>query len=374
MPETTIDLDCNVPHLSVLNEQGEFDEALAPDLSHDELRKLLEQMVLARRFDERRLTLQRQGSIGTFAPVKGQEAANLGPISAIEERDWFVPSFRETAAATYRGASLETILLFDAGYNEGGAIAEGVHDLPNCVPVATQLPHAVGIAYAAKMRNKDEVVMVYFGDGATSEGDFHEAMNFAATWSCPVVFICQNNQWAISVPREKQTASKTLAQKAFAYGMPGVQVDGNDVFACHLAAKRAVERARNGEGPTLVECVTYRLSMHTTADDPTRYRDDEEVEAWEARDPLPRFQQHLLRTEVVSEEDVEEIEKRATEAVASAWESAKKTMKDYASHPERMFDHHYAEMPGYLERQRVAFLEDRRKHESTNANSGKEAN
>jgi pyruvate dehydrogenase E1 component alpha subunit len=323
-------------------------------------------MVLARHFDERRLRLQRQGSIGTFAPVKGQEAANLGPVSALEKRDWFVPSFREPAAAVYRGTSLEHILAFDAGFNEAAKVPGDAHDLPNCVPVATQLPHAVGIGHAARLRKTGEVAMTFFGDGATSEGDFHEALNFAATWKAPVVFVCQNNQWAISVPRERQTASKTLAQKAIAYGMPGVQVDGNDLFACHLAAKRACDRARAGEGPTLIECVTYRLSMHTTADDPKRYRDASEVEAWEAKDPLPRLRKFLIGRQVLSEQEVSDLEARVDERIADAWNAAKRTMREWGQHPERMFDHLYEQVPPYLDKQRVAFMEDRERHRDGN--------
>ena len=204
-----------------------------------------------------------------------------------------VPSFRETAALLWRGWPIEKILLFFAGYLEGGQPAPDQRDLPITIPVATQLPHAVGLAYAAQYKGDDAVVMAYCGDGATSEGDFHEALNFAGVWHVPVVFVVQNNQWAISVPLKKQTHSRTIAQKALAYGFPGIQVDGNDVLAVQVATREAVERARAGGGPTLIECVTYRLGVHTTADDPTKYRSEEEVKAWERKDPLTRFVAYL---------------------------------------------------------------------------------
>src|SRR6185369_10455199 len=189
---------------------------------------------------------------------------------------------------------------FFGGYLEGGQPAPDQHDLPTAIPVATQLPHAVGLAYAAQYKGDDAVVMAYCGDGATSEGDFHEALNFAGVWSVPIVFVVQNNQWAISVPLKKQTHSATIAQKALAYGFPGIQVDGNDVLATYAASRDAVARARAGEGPTLIECVTYRLGVHTTADDPTKYRSEDEVKAWEKKDPLTRLVPYLERKGVTT--------------------------------------------------------------------------
>ena len=194
-------------------------------------------MLLARRFDERLLSLQRQGRIGTFPPISGQEAAHLGAAAVLRPSDWVVPAFREMAADIWRGRSLESIIVYNNGFNEGGRIPADRNDMPISVPVGSQILHAVGIAWAMRYRGKDDVAMTFFGDGATSQGDFHEGLNFAGVFQVPVVFVCQNNQWAISIPRSKQTRSKTLAQKALAYGIPGIQVDGNDILAVYVAAQ-----------------------------------------------------------------------------------------------------------------------------------------
>ena len=201
MPKKEIELIHRVQRLSILDAEGNLDEELEPDIDHALLIKLHRFMLLSRRFDERMLSLQRQGRIGTFGPIKGQEAAHLGAVAALEEKDWFVPSFREMGAEIWRGKELVNILLAYGGFNEGGAMREGSTNLPLAIPVGTQIPHAVGIGYALKYRQQDRVVMVFFGDGATSEGDFHEALNFAGVFKTPVVFVCQNNHWAISVPR-----------------------------------------------------------------------------------------------------------------------------------------------------------------------------
>src|SRR5712692_5509302 len=320
MPRTRVEPRFQIDYLSILDSDGALDDALDPRIPPDELKRMYRGMLLARRLDERMVKLQRQGRIGTFAPLKGQEAAQIGSVATLTPRDWMVPSFRETAAMLWRGWPIEKMLMFFAGYLEGGQPAPGQRDLPITIPVATQLPHAVGLAYAAQYKDDDAVVMAYFGDGATSEGDFHEAANFAGVWHVPVVFVCQNNQWAISVPLKKQTNSRTIAQKALAYGFPGIQVDGNDLLAVYAATREAVARAREGEGPTLIECVTYRLGVHTTADDPSKYRSDDEVKAWERKDPLTRFVAYLEKKNLFEqglEEQVHaEIEARLRGAVA----------------------------------------------------------
>ncbi len=350
MPRTVLEPQFAIEHLSILDSDGILDTALEPELSPDDLRRLYRAMLLGRRLDERMLRLQRQGRIGTFAPIKGQEASQLGTVFTLRKTDWMVPSFRETAAMLWRGWPIEKILLVFAGYLEGGQPAPEQHDLPITIPVGTQLPHAVGLAYAAQYRGDDAVVMAYCGDGATSEGDFHEALNFAGVWHVPIVFVVQNNQWAISVPLKKQTHSRTLAQKALAYGFPGVQVDGNDVLAVYAASREAVDRARAGGGPTLVECVTYRLGVHTTADDPTKYRSEEEVKAWERKDPLTRFSAYLEKKNLLESG----LEQQVDDEIARAVEAFEATPP---ADPLAIFDHAYAEMPPHLQAERAEMAE-----------------
>jgi pyruvate dehydrogenase E1 component alpha subunit len=351
MPREEIDLRYRIDYLSILDADGGVDEPLVPDASEDLLPRMHRAMLLARRFDERMLKLQRQGRIGTFAPVSGQEASQIGAMAALRDDDWFVPSFRETAAAIWRGTPLPELLLYNAGYNEGGAVPDDAHDLPIAVPVATQIPHAVGLAYAARYRETDQVAITFFGDGATSEGDFHEAMNFAGVFATPTIFLCQNNQWAISVPREHQTHSKTLAQKALAYGVPGIQVDGNDLLAVLAATREAAERARRGEGATMIECVTYRLAVHTTADDPSKYRSDEEVKEWQRRDPIPRVQRYLKDRGLLDDEEIRNLEGAVAGQIEEAWKEAQRRMESLGD-PLDLFAHTYAELPAYLREQR----------------------
>jgi pyruvate dehydrogenase E1 component subunit alpha len=345
MPRIALEPRFQVEYLSILDSDGNLDTALEPKLADTDLRSLYRAMLLGRRLDERMVRLQRQGRIGTFAPTKGQEAAQMGSVFSLRPKDWMVPSFRETASMIWRGWPIEKLLLFFAGHLEGGQPAPDQHDLPITIPVATQLPHAVGLAYAAQYRGDDVVVMAYFGDGATSEGDFHEALNFAGVWHVPVVFVCQNNQWAISVPLKKQTHSRTIAQKALAYGLPGIQVDGNDVLAVYAAAREAVERARAGDGPTLIECVTYRLGVHTTADDPTKYRSEAEVTMWEQKDPLTRFRAYLEKRNLLEEGLEQAVDEEIAEAIRR-FESAP------PADPLTMFDHVYGDLPPHLQAQR----------------------
>ena len=350
MPRTPLDLRLSVDHLSILDSDGNLDTALEPDIAAGDLKRMYRTMVLGRRLDERMVRLQRQGRIGTFAPIKGQEASQIGAVATLRREDWMVPSFRETAAMLWRGWPIEQLLAFFAGRLEGARPAPDQRDLPITIPVATQLPHAVGLAYAAQYRGDDVVVMAFFGDGATSEGDFHEAMNFAGVWHVPVVFVCQNNQWAISVPIKKQTHSRTLAQKALAYGFPGIQVDGNDVLAVYAASREAVLRAQAGEGPTLIECVTYRLGVHTTADDPTKYRSEAEVREWERKDPLTRFGAYLEKKTLLEPGLEEELDAEIARAVA-VFESLP------PADPLTMFEHAYGELPAHLQAERQEMAE-----------------
>jgi pyruvate dehydrogenase E1 component alpha subunit len=355
MPRSKIDLPYQIDFLSILDAEGNLDESLEPDIPQDILLRMHATMLLGRRFDERLLNLQRQGRIGTFPPITGQEASQIGAVAVLRDSDWMVPSFRETAAEIWRGRTLESVIIANNGFNEGARIPEDSRNLPVSIPVGSQMLHAVGIGFGIRYRKKDDVAMTFFGDGATSEGDFHEALNFAGVFQTPVIFVCQNNQWAISVPRKKQTRSQTLAQKALAYGLPGIQVDGNDVLAVYAAASEAVERARKGEGATLIECVTYRMSVHTTADDPKRYRTDDEVEEWRERDPLTRFQKYLARINLLSEEKIAAAETDIKEKIQAAVDRSEQQMKEFGA-PSDMFNHAYAEMPPHLKEQK-RFLE-----------------
>lgn len=352
MGRKRLTLPDNIEHLSILDENGTLDPELEPNIANDVHRKMLHASLLGRRFDERMLDLQRQGRIGTFPPIKGQEAAQIGSVALLRDSDWLVPSFRETAAEIMRGRSLESVLLYYNGYNEGTIIDKNQRDMPMSVPVASQVLHAVGLGMAAQYRRRDEVVMTFFGDGATSEGDFHEAVNCAAVYQAPVIFICQNNQWAISVPLARQTLSATLAQKAVAYGIPGIQVDGNDILAVYAATAEAVERARAGGGPTFIECVTYRIMMHTTADDPKKYRSEQEVEAWKIKDPLLRYQKYLVQKTIVTEDEMAVLEEEVKKQIQTAIDRAEQQMNELGA-PLDMFDHLYAEMPPSLSRQKA---------------------
>lgn len=357
MPRHSLTVTDTIEYLSILDDQGNLDRELEPQIADEQLRDIYRAMLLGRRFDERMLDLQRQGRIGTFPPIKGQEAAQMGAVVNLLPTDWFVPAFREVAAEIWRGRSMESVMLFYNGFNEGTIIPENQKDLPIAVPVGSQILHAVGLGWAANYRQTKEVVMAFFGDGATSQGDFHEGLNFAAVYQTPVVFVCQNNGWAISIPVKQQTHTPTLVQKALAYGMPGIQVDGNDILAVYVAAKEAVDRARNGGGPTFIECVTYRLMMHTTADDPKRYRTDEEVEVWQKRDPLPRFANYLLQKGTVSAQGLDDLESQVLQEIQIAVERAEEQMKTLGE-PLDMFNHLFAELPPHLLRQKSALARE----------------
>ncbi len=288
----------------LLEDDGSVQKGKDPNLPKDTLLFLYEQMVQVREFDRRMLMLQRQGRIGFYGPILGQEAATVGSVAALEPRDWIFPALREGAAAMMRGLSLTEAInqLIGNGADRCKGrqmpchytFKEG-HYYGMSSVIGTQISHAVGAAMAARIRGDDVVVLGYLGDGATSANDFHSGMNFAAVYQSPCVLFCQNNQWAISVPISKQSASETLAQKGKAYGMPFVRVDGNDVLAVYSVTKEAVARARAGHGPTFIEAVTYRRLGHSSSDDPTRYRDEAEVKAWEKKDPVDRFRAYLQK-------------------------------------------------------------------------------
>lgn len=344
-----------VKRLQILDEKGRADTDLEPDLSNEDLTTLYGAMMLSRLMDARMLNLQRQGRLGTLPVCTGQEAAFCSPIMAIRETDWFVGSYRELGARLMRGEPLTNPLFLFNGYEEGNFNPGNDRTLPISIVLASQLPHAVGLAYGSRLRGeKDTVALVMFGDGSTSEGDFHEAMNFAGVLNAPVIFLCQNNQFAISTPKEYQTKSATIAQKAIAYGMPGIQVDGNDALAVYQATKEAVDRARKGEGPTLIEAVTFRMGVHTTADDPTRYREDDTVKAWEKKDPLIRFKAYLTEKGIwddTKEEDLKSKVKSRIDGAVTEFEKGREAK------PDVQFDLIFGTEHRVIEDQRKAFLD-----------------
>lgn len=328
-----------------------------PQMTDDELKYLYKTMLYTRTIDDKALSYQRQGRMLTYAPNTGQEAAQIGSAYAMDKEDWLVPAFRELGAWLIRGVPLKNIYLYWYGNEWGSYMPEGVKVLPVAVPIGSQYQHATGIGMANNIKGEKNVVLTYIGDGGTSHGDFHEALNFAAVFKAPVVFIIQNNQYAISVPRKNQTASKTLAQKAIAYGMPGILVDGNDIFAMYAATKEAIDRARRGEGPTLIEAYTYRLGAHTTSDDPTKYREDEEVEKWRDKDPLKRFKAYLLNKGIITEEWEQQTLKELEEEVMATFESIENKSD---TEIDDIFKYQFETMPPQLEEQLneyKAFLE-----------------
>jgi len=315
------------------------------EIGEENLREIYRQMMIARKFDEKAFSLQRRGEISTYAPHKGQEAAQIGAVYAMNKEDWLVPSFRETAAFIARGADLTKIFQRWMGDARGQEDLE--RELPVAIPVGTQNLHASGVGIAMDKQDEDNAVVSFTGDGSTSQGDFHEALNFSGVWSGHNIFIVQNNQYAISMPVEKQTNSETLAQKALAYGIDGIQVDGNDVLAVIEAMREALEKAREGE-PVLLEAVTYRLEDHTTSDDSTRYRDEEEVEKWKEHDPLERFRNYL-KEKGIWDDELEEFEEEAEERIDEAAEAAM-DIEDPSF--EEMFDYVYKDIPDILQEEK----------------------
>ncbi|MGW7519660.1 pyruvate dehydrogenase (acetyl-transferring) E1 component subunit alpha [Streptomyces sp. NPDC054796] len=300
------------------------------------LRELYGELVRGRRYNEQATALTKQGRLAVYPSSTGQEASQVAAALTLEERDWLFPSYRDTLAAVARGLDPVEVLSLLRGDWHSGYDPRATRVAPLCTPLATQLPHAVGLAHAARLQGDDVVALAMVGDGGTSEGDFHEALNFAAVWQAPVVFLVQNNGFAISVPLAKQTAAPSLAHKAVGYGMPGRLVDGNDAPAVHQVLSEAVARARAGGGPTLVEAVTYRVEAHTNADDATRYRTDDEVAAWRAHDPVALLERELRERGLLDEEGVREAARAAEDMAAKLRE---RMNADAELRPADLFDH-----------------------------------
>ncbi|MDH3228732.1 MAG: pyruvate dehydrogenase (acetyl-transferring) E1 component subunit alpha [Alphaproteobacteria bacterium] len=338
-----------------LDPDGKVDGELPPFArDRDALVALYRWMVLTRAFDAKAVALQRTGRLGTFASSIGQEAVNIGVADAMAPEDVLLPSFREHGAQLVRGVTMQEVLVYWGGDERGSDFAGPRQDFPVCIPVGTHAPHAAGAALAFKLRDEPRVAVCIFGDGATSRGDVYEAMNVAGAWTLPVVFIANNNQWAISVPRSTQTAAETLAQKAIAAGFDGLQVDGNDIIAVRQATAEALDKARAGNGPTLIEALTYRLGDHTTADDASRYRDDEEVGRHWKEEPVARLRSHLTAAHGWRKADEEALIAACAAEVESAVESY---LAMPPEPPEAMFDWLYEELPAEIVRQRAAMLE-----------------
>lgn len=356
MPETSL-AEFSIPYVQILNEHGKVSEPL-PSFANDfkTMRHLYQTMLFTRLFDKKAIALQRTGKMGTYAPINGQEAIFTAIGHALKSTDVFIPYYRDYATQFQRGVQPSDILAYWGGDERGSAFRKNPHskDLPICVPIASQCLHAAGVAFSFQYRKEDHVALVCIGDGGTSEGDFYEALNVAGVWKLPIVFVINNNQWAISVNIKQQTATETLAQKAIAAGFQGVVVDGNDILALRQEIGKAIEKARKQEGPTLIEARSYRLSDHTTADDATRYQPTTEVDTAKLREPLARCKRFL--------EEHHQWNSAQEEALIEACQQAlQKEVDEYLQQPPQplssIFDYHFATLPDYLIEQRAMALE-----------------
>jgi 2-oxoisovalerate dehydrogenase E1 component alpha subunit len=337
--------------------EGSLGESLQHDvdLSNAQLRSLYRLMALGRRVDRQAINLTRQGALGVFASSHGQEAAQVGAVFALEADDWLFPTYRETVATFARGVDIVEILALFSGSWHCGFDPYEHRVAPLTTPLATQALHATGLAMAARIRHDPIVALTFFGDGAASEGDAHEALNIAAVSAAPVVFVVQNNGYAISVPYRLQTKASSIALRATGVGMPGIRVDGNDVISVYGAVRTAVDRARRGDGPTLIEAVTYRLEPHTTADETSRYRSDDEAAAWRARDPVDLFLRVLRDGQVVDDAFLAQVDAEG-EAVAARMRDS--LFGAPAGDPREMFDHVYATPTPQLDAQRALLQQE----------------
>ncbi|MHC5009901.1 MAG: pyruvate dehydrogenase (acetyl-transferring) E1 component subunit alpha [Planctomycetota bacterium] len=355
------------PLIQVLDASGKAKGKIPPGLEKEDLQAIYRAMLFTRLFDQRAMNLQRQGRIGFFVPSSGQEASQVGAGYAMAPDDWLFPSYRTHSLALLKNIPVRTLM--DQLWGNAADLVKG-RQMPNhfsfrsinwvsiSSPIGTQISQAAGAARAAQIRKEANAVWVWFGDGGTSSNDFHAGMNFAGVWKAPCIFMCENNHWAISVPQDKQTASATFAEKAIAYGMPGVRVDGNDVLAVYQAAREARERAVRGDGPTLVESVTFRMGPHSSSDDPKRYQAPELFEAWQKKDPIERFRAWLKGKRLWTQAWEDELTAEMQAEIAEAVEGAEATPPPSV---ETLFEDVYAEMPAMLREQRDGLLEQIRR-------------
>ncbi len=350
-----------VEYHQFLDPDGEPTGSLPPLAEDTEtLHALYKNMIYTRLYDERAIALQRTGRIGTFASSLGQEAVGAGVGHAMRSEDVIVPSFRENGALLFRRFRVRDLLLYWGGDERGMANPDLGDDFPICVPISTHTTQAAGVAFAIKYRKQPRVVVCLLGDGGTSKGDFYEAINLAGVWNLPLVFVVNNNQWAISVPRSLQSRSETLAQKAIAAGIPGIQIDGNDPLAVRHYVAEAIEQARGGGGPTLIEAISYRLCHHTTADDATRYRSDEELEAHRKLDPVPRLKKFMEARQIWSDEQETTL---IRECKAEIEQEVQHYLDSAPANPQSMFDSLYAELPQELHQQRQSLPDKESSHD-----------
>ena len=345
-----------VKYTQFLDSHSEVKQPL-PDFAKDNhtLIELYKVMMQTRAYDKKAIALQRTGKMGTYAPINGQEAISTAIGHAMKKEDVLVPYYRDYAAQLQRGVKMSEIYAYWGGDERGSQFECNSEDLPICVPIASQCLHAAGVAFAFKFRKQQRVCVACIGDGGTSEGDFYEAINVAGAWNLPVVFVVNSNFWAISVPREKQTAAKTIAQKAIAAGISGIQVDGNDIIAMRYEMEEAIERARLGQGPTVIEALTYRLCDHTTADDASRYQPQEEVDSAKSKEPIARLRQYLLSQDLWDDEKEKALEKEVASNVQTAVDEYTKRQKQSIGD---IFDYHFANIPDYLIEQRAMAMEE----------------
>ena len=342
----------SVDYYQVLDKDGNPDNALMPKLSDAELKHMYETMLFIRAFDLKAFNMQRQGRIGTYIQVAGQEASQVGAALAMEDQDILFPSFRETGMLIARKHPMYRLLMYWNGDERGLFNEEDIKNFPIAIPVGTHIPHAIGAGWAARLQGKKQVAVGVFGDGATSKGDFHEGLNIGEVFKANTVLFCQNNQWAISVPRDQQTKSETIAQKAISYGVECVQVDGNDIIAVYIIMKKALDKARNGGGPTFIEALTYRIGDHSTSDDAKKYRNEAEAIKAKELDPVIRMEKFLGKKGLWTQGYKDDLLKRYAEDIEKEVE---KFEAQPDPKPQDMFTSLYEKMPERLERQMKEF-------------------